>query len=97
MNKYSKSARKFLKECTREEFEEAIYNAKLTPLQEEIIREHILLDKTVCAIALAKNISESCIKKNLQCTYMKLTRCFMQTLYVENSEIISYGSEKNVC
>lgn len=39
MNIYSKAARRYLKECTRNEFERAIYNAKLTPFQEAVIRE----------------------------------------------------------
>lgn len=89
MNKYSKSARKFLKECTREEFEKAIYNAKLTPFQEEVIRLHILDCKSVVAISLKLIVSESCVKKALSETYLKLSKYFFETLERSNNAIIS--------
>jgi DNA-directed RNA polymerase specialized sigma24 family protein len=80
MNIYSKAARRYLKECTREEFELAIYNAKLTPFQEEVIRMHILYDKSVVAIAMELNCSEATIKRALQVVYLRFCRYLYATL-----------------
>ena len=80
MNIYSKAARRYLKECTRDEFERAIYNAKLTPFQEEVIRMHILYDKSIVAISLELHCSEPTIKRALQRVYFKFCRYFYATL-----------------
>lgn len=77
MNKNSKYARKFLKECTREEFEKAIYDANLTPTQEDIIRLHILKDKSVIAISMKLNLSERSVKKALSIAYLKISKCVL--------------------
>lgn len=75
MNIYTKEARKYLKEATRNEFEKLIYNAKLTPTEEDIIRRHILQDKSVVAISLELNISERSVKKLLSSIYLKVSKC----------------------
>ena len=80
MNIYSKAARRYLKECTRNEFERALYNAKLTPFQEEVIRAHILDDKSIVAISLELHCSEATIKRALQSVYLKFCRYFYATL-----------------
>lgn len=80
MNIYSKAARRYLKECNRDEFERAIYNAKLTPFQEQVIRLHILNDKSVVAISLELHCSEATIKRALQSVYLRFCRYFYATL-----------------
>ena len=96
MNEKSKQARNYIKQCTRKEFEVALYEAKLTPLQEKIIREHILEGKSVCAIAIAEHCSEMCIKKNLQCTYNSLSRYLICTHLLNKNEIIISEGERDV-
>lgn len=80
MNKYSKAGRRYLKESTRGEFETAIYNAKLTPFQEQVVRLHILNDKSVVAIAMELNCSEATVKRALQIVYLRFCRYFFATL-----------------
>lgn len=78
MNQFSKSARKYLKESTRDEFEKAIYNSKLTPFQENVIRLHILKDKTIVAISLELSCSERSINKALQRAYLKICKYLLE-------------------
>lgn len=80
MNKYSKAARKYLKECTREEFDKSMYHAKLTPFQENVARMHIVDDKTIVAISLELNCSESTVKRALQIVYLRFCRYFFAIL-----------------
>jgi len=80
MNIYSKAARRYLKECTRNEFEKAVYNAKPTPFQEEVIRMHILYDKSIVAISLELHCSEATCKRALQVVYLRFCRYFFATL-----------------
>ena len=77
MNIYTKQTRQYLKICNREEFEKAIYNANLTPTQEDIIRLHILKDKSVIAISMELNLSERSVKRTLSIAYFKISRCVL--------------------
>lgn len=74
MKKDLKMARDFLKNSTRKEFEQVIYDAKLTPIQDKVIREHILEDKSICAIALGLNCSDTCIRRALSASYQHVFR-----------------------
>lgn len=67
-----KLARQRLKDSTRTEYENLIYEAKLTPNQEEIINLHILRDYSICKIALSLSCSESAVRKALSAVYEKV-------------------------
>lgn len=69
-----KEVRQKAKTATKDEFEEMIYKANLTPMQEEIIRLHIVKDWTICKIALSVHCSESNIRKILAATYDKMSK-----------------------
>ncbi len=74
MKKELKMARDFLKNSTRKEFEKAIYDSKLTPIQEKVIRCHILDDRSVCSITLELNCSEACVRRALSAAYQHVFR-----------------------
>mgnify|MGYP002627348039 CR=1 FL=1 len=74
MRENLKQARDYLKNCLRSEFETAIYEAKLTPLQERVIREHILNDKSVVAISMELNCSDTGIRRALSTGYIRISR-----------------------
>ena len=78
MNIYTKQARQYLKLANREEFENAIYNANLTPTQEEIVRLHIEKDKTIVAISMKLCIAERSVKKELAISYLKVAKCIYE-------------------
>jgi len=67
-----KAARRRLKQSTRTEYERLIYEAKLTPRQEQIINLHILNDCSVCKIALSLSCCQSLIRKELTSAYEKI-------------------------
>lgn len=69
-----KRARDYLKASTRAEFEQAVYDSKLTPIQEQILRLHILSDKTISGIALTLNCSEACVGRALKAGYQQVFR-----------------------
>lgn len=62
MNQKSKDARSQLKRATRREFERLVYEAMLTPMQEHIIRLHIVKDVPVPIIAMRMALSETTVK-----------------------------------
>lgn len=88
MNTYSKAARKYLKESTREEFERTIYSAKLTPMQDKIIRLHILEDRPVCYIAMKLILSEATIRRALSEIYLRVSRALIESSRVPIPAII---------
>ena len=61
MKESRKAARAKLKAASRSEYDKLIYEAKLTPRQEEIINLHILKDWSICKIALYFSCCESVI------------------------------------
>lgn len=67
-----KLARQRLKDSSRNEYENLIFAAKLTPRQEEIINLHILRDCSICKIALSLSCCESLIRKELAIAYDKI-------------------------
>ena len=74
MKKELKMARNFLKDSTRSEFEKVIYDSKLTPIQEKVIRRHILDNRSVCSIMLELNCSEACVRRALSAAYQHVFR-----------------------
>lgn len=70
MDNATKAARKRLKEATRKEYEIMVMEAKLTPLQEEILRRHILCGHSICKISMDIHRSDRSIKENLKRAYM---------------------------
>jgi len=74
MNSASKEARLRLRMSTRAEFERLIYEAMLTPMDEHIIRLHIVEDISIAYIAMRMAISEACVRKHLNQTYKKVAK-----------------------
>jgi len=74
MNPECKSARLRLKQSTRSEYNALVYEAKLTPEQEEILNRHILRSETIVKIADALHCSEFHVKKSLQKSYIKVSK-----------------------
>jgi phosphoserine phosphatase len=64
-----KAARTFLKRAIRTEYNSAVYEAKLTPEQEEILNRHIIKDETLVKISLALHCPVSHIKEQLSNSY----------------------------
>ena len=69
-----KAIRQILKQASKKEFENFIDGANLTPMQEKIIRLHIVKDWTICKIALTLACCESTVRKNLTAAYDKMTK-----------------------
>ena len=69
MNPDCKAARAFLKCATRSEYNKIVYEAKLTPEQEEILNRHILKDETIVKISLELHCSTTNIKNRLHEAY----------------------------
>jgi len=74
MNQKSKDARLQLKRATRREFERLIYEAMLTPMQEHIIRLHIVNDVSVSIIAMRMALSETTVRNQLAAIYEKVAK-----------------------
>ena len=72
MKESRKVARSRLKAASRDEYEQLIYSAKLTPRQEQIINLHILQDWSVCKISLSLSCCQSVVKKQLAEVYDKI-------------------------
>jgi DNA-binding NarL/FixJ family response regulator len=72
MNPECKAARLQLKQSTRSEYNALVYEAQLTPEQEEILNRHILRSETIVKIADALHCSEFHVKKSLQKSYIKV-------------------------
>jgi DNA-directed RNA polymerase specialized sigma24 family protein len=74
MNQKSKEARTRLRKATRAEFESLVYEALLTPMQEKIIRLHIVEKIPVTYIAERFCMSEGTVRRNLQEVYEKVAK-----------------------
>lgn len=74
MNPARKEIRRVLKQSNKNEFEKLIESANLTPLQERIIRLHIMKDWTICKIAMSVSCCESNVRKILAVAYDKLAK-----------------------
>lgn len=64
-----KATRDRLKNSTRAEFETLIYDAMLTPLQEEVIRFHVCKGIEISRIAERIGYSDSGVRKLLNSAY----------------------------
>lgn len=78
MREELKQARNYLRDCLRSEFEKAVYEAKLTPLQDKVIREHILNDKSVVAISMELNCCDTGIRRALSTGYIRVAKFLQQ-------------------
>ena len=74
LNDKLKMARQRLREATRKEFEMLLYEAMLTPLQEEILVFHIVKGIGLRQIAERKGYSESGVRKILNQSYEKVAK-----------------------
>lgn len=89
MIKHRKAARLFLKNCSRQQYQNLIYVAKLTPQQEKIINLYILDGLSICAVADKVNLSESGVRRILSKVYDSVYP-FAQTA----CELINFVSKK---
>lgn len=72
-----KLARDRLKKSTRVEFEKLVYDAMLTPLQEEVLRFYICKDIDIVRIAERIGYSDSGIRKILNQCYEKVAKLWI--------------------
>ena len=77
MNPDCKAARAYLKCATRSEYNAIVYEAKLTPEQEEILNRHILKDETIVKISLELHCSTTNIKSRLHEAYNIIHKAIM--------------------
>jgi predicted DNA-binding protein YlxM (UPF0122 family) len=73
MDNARKAARLMLINSTRTQYQKIIYQAKLTPTQENIINLYILQDLPICTIADKLNMSEGGIRKNIAKVYDRIS------------------------
>ena len=69
-----REARERLRKSTRTEFESLVYDAMLTPMQENILRIHICKGLSIGAIAERLGYSDSGIRKILNKVYEKVAK-----------------------
>lgn len=69
-----REARDKLRKATRKEFESMVYDAMLTPLQEEILRLHFCEGVSIGRIAERVGYSESGIRKLFNLAYEKVSK-----------------------
>ena len=74
MNQASKDARTRLKKSTRKEFESLVYEAMLTPMQEKILRLHIVDRVNIPVIAMRMAMSETTVRNYLSESYEKVAK-----------------------
>lgn len=74
MNQKSKEVRLRLKMSTRAEFERLVYDAMLTPTQEEVLRLHIAKGIEIPRIAERMQYSDCGIRKILYTAYEKVAK-----------------------
>ena len=70
MNPDCKAARLHLKGATRSEYNALVYEAKLTPEQEDILNRHILKGETIVKISLDLHCGMNYVKTRLHEAYM---------------------------
>ena len=76
MNQKSKEVRQRLKMSTRAEFEKLVYDAMLTPTQEEVLRLHIAKGIDISRIAERLQYSDCGIRKILYTAYEKVAKLY---------------------
>lgn len=69
-----RKARERLRKSTRAEFETLVYDAMLTPLQEDVLRLHISKGLSIGAIAERIGYSDSGVRKILNQIYEKVAK-----------------------
>lgn len=69
-----KEARDKLRKATRNEFESMVYDAMLTPLQEEILRFHFCEGISIGRLAERVGYSDSGVRKLLNQVYEKVSK-----------------------
>ena len=74
MNEFSKAARQYIKAATRSEYNSIVYEAKLTPEQEDILNRHIIHSETIVKIADVLHCSEFHVKESLKKTYLRISK-----------------------
>ena len=74
MDEKRKRARMKLKSATRKEFENMIFEAMLTDMQEKILRLYITHQKSICAISQELSFSETYIRRQLSQAYDRIAR-----------------------
>jgi len=72
MDRKSWAARNALKEATRARYDKLVDEAKLTPLQEEMLRLHIALGEPIREVALITHCSEATVKRHLHNAYRRV-------------------------
>ena len=77
MNPDCKAARLYLKRATRSEYNALVYEAKLTPEQEEILNRHILKAETIVKISLELHCNVAKIKAQLHEAYSIISKVIM--------------------
>lgn len=63
---------RYLKSCPRSLFENLLYEAKLTPRQEEILRYRFLKNKKCYQIAMDMYLSEETVKDDIKKSYKNI-------------------------
>ncbi len=74
MNDSRKMARLTLKTATRNEFNNLIHSANLTPTQIRILDLHFAQEFSICSIAEKLNYCESYVRKSLAKIYDKVAK-----------------------
>lgn len=78
MNANRKEARNFLKTATRAEYTKAVYEAKLTPEQEDVLGRHILKDETLVQISFALHCTVARVKAQLTASYNSIYKVIIK-------------------
>lgn len=73
MHEGSRRIRQYLKMCSRKEYEKLVYESKLTPLEESILKMCILDGKTNDEIADSIKCSARTISKFISQAYLKIS------------------------
>ena len=72
MNENCKKARTFIKEATKTQYENTVYEAKLTPEQREILDLHILKARSIASIAMKLHCTTTHVTDKLRSTYKSI-------------------------
>jgi len=80
MNDNCKKARTFIKHTTRTQYNNTVYEAKLTPEQKEILDMHILEARSVVNIAMKLHCTTTHVTEKLRDTYNSIYSVMKSTL-----------------
>ena len=80
VNDNCKKARTFIKETTRTQYENTVYEAKLTPEQKEILDLHILEARSIVSIAMKLHCTTTHVTEKLRSTYKSIYSVMKSTL-----------------